>query len=892
GRACIEHAAELPAEDRAWFERQGNRSVVLMPIFAGTEWWGHIGFDECVVDRVWSDAEIGALKAAAATLGAAIQNLRWREELRRREAVLSAVAFAAERFLAEPTWEEATQDVLDRLGRAAGVSRVYVFRNGRDPEGRVTMTQLFEWVADGVEPQIANPALQDEPWEEALSPWVQILAAGDAIHAHVRLMSEDERRLLEPQAIRSIAVVPLFVGADWWGAMGFDQCDRERDWSASEIDTLKAAAGILGATIDRQGTQRVVQLAEENYRRMVELSPDGIAVHRNGEILMANTMAARLVGADSPADLVGRGVMEFVHPASRPVVAERMRLMMTEGATVPLIEERFVRLDGTTVDVEASAGPLMYQGEPAIQVVVRDVSERLRAEQQLREAESKYRRLIEQIPVLTYVEALDELGSTIYVSPQLESMLGYSPEEWTAEPGIWVRVLHPEDRRRVLAERQRVQRSGERLDIEYRLIRRDGRPLWLRDESVLIEDAAGRPLFRQGVVVDINRRKVAEEHLREAETRYRTLVERLPAVTYVVSDPGVPAEQTIAYVSPQIEELLGCTRQEWLETDTAWRRFVHPEDVDRVVLGWNAVAGRGDPYSAEYRVVHRDGSVRWVRDEAVLMRDEMGRPMFWQGIMIDATERKQAEATLRTALERERDVAQGLRALDEMKNTFLAAVSHELRTPLSAILGFALTLDRDDVDIPPDEAKDLLRRLAVNARKLDRLLSDLLDLDRLSRGIVEPRRRSTDIAALVRQVVEDAEMPEDHRVLVRAEPVTVSVDPSKVERILENLIVNAARYTPAGTTILVTVSPQGGGVLIAVDDEGPGVPEDLREAIFEPFRQGPGRLAHSPGVGVGLTLVARFAELHGGRAWVEPRDGGGSSFRVSLPAPPLETAPG
>ena len=81
-------------------------------------------------------------------------------------------------------------------------------------------------------------------------------------------------------------------------------------------------------------------------------------------------------------------------------------------------------------------------------------------------------------------------------------------------------------------------------------------------------------------------------------------------------------------------------------------------------------------------------------------------------------------------------------------------------------------------------------------------------------------------------------------------------------------------------------------MLIAVDDEGPGVPEDLREAIIEPFRQGPGRLAHSPGVGVGLTLVARFAELHGGRAWVEPRPGGGSSFRVLLPGPPLETVPG
>jgi len=542
--------------------------------------------------------------------------------------------------------------------------------------------------------------------------------------------------------------------------MGFDQCDREREWSVSEIDTLKAAAGILGATIDRQGTQRVVQQAEENYRQLVE-----------------------------------------------------------------------------------------------------------------------------QIPVVTYMDALDELGSTIYISPQLEAMLGYTPEEWIAELGIWVRVLYPEDRRRVLAEHQRVQATGERLDIEYRVIRRDGRPVWVRDESVLVRDASGRPLFRQGVVVDIDGRKLAEEHLREAETRYRNLVERLPAVTYVVSAPGVPLGQSIAYVSPQIEELLGCTRQEWLETETSWRKFVHPDDLDRIVAAWNAIAARGEPYSAEYRVVHRDGSVRWVRDEAVLMRDELGRPMFWQGIMIDATERKRAEDTLRTALEREREVAQGLRALDEMKNTFLAAVSHELRTPLSAILGFALTLDREDVEIPPAEARELLRRLAANARKLDRLLSDLLDLDRLSRGIVEPRRRLTDISALVRQVVDDADMVEHHPIRVQAEPVTISVDPAKVERILENLIVNAGRYTPPGTTILVSVTAQGGGVLIAVDDEGPGVSEDLREAIFEPFRQGPARLTHSPGVGVGLTLVARFAELHGGRAWMEPRGSGGSSFRVFLPSP-------
>jgi signal transduction histidine kinase len=176
----------------------------------------------------------------------------------------------------------------------------------------------------------------------------------------------------------------------------------------------------------------------------------------------------------------------------------------------------------------------------------------------------------------------------------------------------------------------------------------------------------------------------------------------------------------------------------------------------------------------------------------------------------------------------------------------------------------------------------MMGRLAFNARKLDRLLSDLLDLDRLSRGIVEPRRRVSDIGALVRQVVAAAEF--DRPVEVAADAVVIAVDPAKIERIVENLVANAVRHTDPGTPIWVRVHAQDDGVVIAVEDAGPGVPSELQEAIFEPFRQGSSNRAHSPGVGIGLSLVARFAELHGGRAWVQDREGGGASFRVYLPA--------
>jgi K+-sensing histidine kinase KdpD len=227
--------------------------------------------------------------------------------------------------------------------------------------------------------------------------------------------------------------------------------------------------------------------------------------------------------------------------------------------------------------------------------------------------------------------------------------------------------------------------------------------------------------------------------------------------------------------------------------------------------------------------------------------------------------------------------ADRLRALDEMKNMFLDAVSHELRTPLAAVLGIALTLQRQDVVLSEEDHLDLVSRLAANARKLERLLSDLLDLDRLTRGILRPNRHPTEVAALVGRVVENSDFLLNHIVTVDTTPISASLDGPKMERIVENLLANTARHTPAGTHVRVGITPRDGGIELTVEDDGPGIPEELRESIFQPFQQGPNRNPHSPGVGIGLSLVARFAELHGGRAWVEEREGGGASFHVFLP---------
>ncbi len=344
------------------------------------------------------------------------------------------------------------------------------------------------------------------------------------------------------------------------------------------------------------------------------------------------------------------------------------------------------------------------------------------------------------------------------------------------------------------------------------------------------------------------------------------------------------------FVGGRVDDLLGADAADWPSQGRRWGEHIVMEDRDAAVAASGSAIHEGDGRTLEYRVTSDGPDTVWIRDVINVVEGSQGTPQL-RGLMVDVTERKRAEQALREserqyseAFRREREAAQRLRALDEMKNTFLEAVSHDLRTPLTSILGSALTLEQADVDLSDADAMDLVRRIASNARKLERLLSDLLDLDRLQRGIIAPQRRPTDIRELIRLGIDETDNPSGHTIVVDADPLVVSVDGAKVERIFENLLSNAIRHTPPEARIWVRAHGTDGGVLIEVEDEGPGIPGDLHEAVFEPFRQAPGsRSEHSPGVGVGLSLVSRFAELHGGRAWLEDRPGGGSSFKVFLP---------
>lgn len=237
---------------------------------------------------------------------------------------------------------------------------------------------------------------------------------------------------------------------------------------------------------------------------------------------------------------------------------------------------------------------------------------------------------------------------------------------------------------------------------------------------------------------------------------------------------------------------------------------------------------------------------------------------------------------MRRMLATEQAVVADLSEIDSWKTTFLRAVSHDLRAPLSTIHGM-LTLVQDRGSHLSDEQRDdLVSRSIAAAERSQRLVDDLLDLERIQAGEIEPRLETTPLDRLVRECLETLDL-HGRELDVDLRDVTVDVEPGKVERIVTNLVGNAVRHTPAGTHVRVCVHEDAGAAVLVVEDDGPGLPEDVRDSLFDAYRGSGAGHAGSGSVGLGLHLVRRFTELQGGSVSATDRPGGGARFEVRFP---------
>ena len=281
------------------------------------------------------------------------------------------------------------------------------------------------------------------------------------------------------------------------------------------INDKGAVEGIFVHAVDvteQVITRRRVEDSERQYRNLVDSSPDAVAVHSKGKLTYINKAGASMIGADSPDEIIGLPLLQFVHPDFIPIVTERVKQLLTTGKATPLVHEKFIRLDGEVIDVEVVSIPFNYNNEQAIQVVVRDVTERMKAEQALRESEERFRFMAESMPQKIFIA--NAQGKAEYLNPQWTEYTGLSFEDIRTKG--WAQFIHPDDIDENIRQWKHAVATGEPFQIEHRLRRHDGVYHWHLSRARAMKDSDGNIIKWLGANTDIDdlrKRKELEKRM-------------------------------------------------------------------------------------------------------------------------------------------------------------------------------------------------------------------------------------------------------------------------------------------------------------------------------------------------------------------------------------------
>ena len=609
--------------------------------------------------------------------------------------------------------------------------------------------------------------------------------------------------------------------------------------------------------------EQALFLAKKEWERTFDAVPDLIAILDNQHrITRVNRAMAQRLGLE-PAACVGMRCYAAVHGLDAPPeFCPYSKTLADRGEhTVALC------LDRLAGDFNVSTMPLAGPAGDVACVfhVAMHITESKKAEEALRESEARLRRA-QEIAHLGSWE-LDVVADRLTWSEEVYRIFGLEPQASGTTYETFLAAVHPDDRDAVDAAYSGSLREGrDSYEIEHRVCRPSGEVRIVHEKCEHIRDSSGRVIRSIGMVHDVTSRKLAEDALRESETRYRLLFQNmLDGFAYcrmIYNEHGCPEDFVYLAVNDAFTRLTGLrdvTGKKVTEAIPGVRE-AHPELLE--TYGRVARTGRPERFEIDFRPLGM-----WLAVTVYCPQAD-----HFVAVFDNITDRKRAEEALREA--------------DRRKDEFLSAASHELRTPLTTLSLHTQGLARMLTGGTIDEARVRRKLESMDGQlaRLNRLIATLLDVSRIAGGRLHLEREPCDLAYLAADAVErfeDVAERSGTHVTLGASPVAGRWDRLRLEQVLTNLLDNAMKYAP-GSSVEVTVEARGGEAVLTVRDSGPGISRESQTRIFQQYERA--AEAHVfGGLGLGLWITRQIIEAHGGSITVESEPGAGSKFTVQLP---------
>jgi PAS domain S-box-containing protein len=722
-------------------------------------------------------------------------------------------------------------------------------------------TFQFQYVSKGAELLLGYPV---ERWIDEPTFWCDHLHSDDRDNALALCHSET-------QICRDHELLYRMVAAD-----GRLVWLRDKVQVRSEQGLAVELSGFMFDVTSEIEAQRALKESEENYRRMVHFSPDAIGVHRDGRYIYVNPSFMRLLGTEDPNELIGREVLSLVHPDYAGVL-RRLVASLGEGEQPKPLHERLIRIDGSPIDVEVTSLPITFSGTPAIQVVFRDISERVRADERIR-----------LISLGTHEAIFEGNLSTgdFWANQAYRTMIGAADRFASARDQHIARV-HPGDRTAVESRmRHRLETGTARWTDEYRMELASGSPARVLERGRIFHDAEGKPTRVLVALLDVTDLRDAEEGLEAAreeceligleavrerihsDQRYRQIVEGVSDVIFTLDSNG-----RITSLNHAFERSTGATIDEWIGRSFA--ELLLPESTDRAERDFELVLHGAPGIVRVYKMRGASGDVLEIETSG--QQRVPGDPT--QGTIGMAR-----DVTERNGLARRVEESKRLESLGDLA----ATMAHEMNNVLMAIQPYCelLILKAGDDEL----AAMARRRINTTIERGKRITSEILyyaNPKEPAAALIEPVPWMAEVTALI-----DPLLPANVTLTVDTRLLAPIVgDQHYLEQVLTNLVLNAVHAMPNGGSLTIELTEDSGSgrteaglpaakrfACLTLRDTGPGIPAHVLSQIFEPLFT-----TKRGGTGLGLAIAKRLIERQGGAITVESSETTGTAFHLYLP---------